>query len=745
MKLAYKTRGDSLPYGKRRVYFSAHPEDYDLLDVIADDILKMQDCAVYYDAEPLAAYEKKELYENLAAIQLLVIPVTEKLLREKNRALDVEYSYAIRNHIPVLPFLQRKGLSESRQEERGYYGNLANEFNERLRLRFSRRTKKLEAGLPEKPWKARRLPAAGRLKESGEKISRYQNLQMLNKYDKDPTAIPYEEKLKKFLSSVLVSDELAKRIRDAFDAYIFLSYRKKDREHANKLIRLIHGNEFCRSIAIWFDEFLVPGESFSMAIEQAMEKSSLFVFAVTPNVLEEPNFVKDEEYVRAKKAADQEGKVIFPVELIPLDGQEKAELQEKFPGIPRRVGAVGDMADEEKRNAFSRELLNAVKRSGIRFGEGTPEHNFLLGMAYMNGIDVEKDVARGLELIRGAAQSGLWEAVFELVDMYGTGKGVALDYREAARWQERAVQQLREAYAAGQDMETAQKLIDGLAELGDYRYGVRDLEGAEAAYQEMEGILETFRELSPQEELASGYFAEYCMKMAKNLYAAGKLGMAEEYCLKQKKYIDSCNNDTVKMENRTMLGHLHRKQGKLDQAEKDYQEAYEIAAKSQESVSAFLRDFGEKGEIRENFTTLERMCRTNFMYCCNTMGRINAEKGNAVTAKAYYSRMLEMCRQLEEEDKTPESRKNLALACAKMGDVSGSLNLLEDSESYLQEALEIYEDLYTRYGTMEVRRGVSLANERLGDICMKKNRPDEAMEYYKRSFELNEALYEDMH
>lgn len=199
------------------------------------------------------------------------------------------------------------------------------------------------------------------------------------------------------------------------------------------------------------------------------------------------------------------------------------------------------------------------------------------------------------------------------------------------------------------------------------------------------------------------------------------------------------------MENRTMLGHLHRKQGKLDQAEKDYQEAYEIAAKSQESVSAFLRDFGEKGEIRENFTTLERMCRTNFMYCCNTMGRINAEKGNAVTAKAYYSRMLEMCRQLEEEDKTPESRKNLALACAKMGDVSGSLNLLEDSESYLQEALEIYEDLYTRYGTMEVRRGVSLANERLGDICMKKNRPDEAMEYYKRSFELNEALYEDMH
>ena len=70
----------------------------------------------------------------------------------------------------------------------------------------------------------------------------------------------------------LVSDEMAEKVRAAFDAYIFLSYRKKDRKYANELMRLIHKNDFCRDIAIWYDEYLVPGEDFNNAITEALKR-----------------------------------------------------------------------------------------------------------------------------------------------------------------------------------------------------------------------------------------------------------------------------------------------------------------------------------------------------------------------------------------------------------------------------------------------------------------------------------------
>ena len=74
-----------------------------------------------------------------------------------------------------------------------------------------------------------------------------------------------------------ISDELAQRIRAAFDAYIFLSYRKKDRRYANELMKLIHKNPECRDIAVWYDEFLPPGDSFKQSIEKILKDSILIL------------------------------------------------------------------------------------------------------------------------------------------------------------------------------------------------------------------------------------------------------------------------------------------------------------------------------------------------------------------------------------------------------------------------------------------------------------------------------------
>ena len=164
------------------------------------------------------------------------------------------------------------------------------------------------------------------------KPDKFGELQYLNPYSTDLTEISYEEKLKRYLESVLIGDELADKIRAAFDAYVFLSYRKKDRKYAQELMRLIHMNEFCRDIAIWYDEFLTPGENFNESIIQAIQKSGLFVLTVTPNLVNEKNYVMTEEYPLAQK----EGKIILPAEMVETN---KSDLFSAFKNIPKCINA----------------------------------------------------------------------------------------------------------------------------------------------------------------------------------------------------------------------------------------------------------------------------------------------------------------------------------------------------------------------------------------------------------------------
>ena len=214
--LNFKTKLNSHPQGKPKVYFSCHEDDFIYFDDICKDIFEYSDCAIWYFNNELkftdSEFNEEEYFDSLKKMQLFVMPITTKLLTTKNRAIDIEFKFALDNHIPVLPLMKETGLEEL--------------FN----------------------------------KVCGD-------LQFLDKRKKDNTGIKYQDKLKNHLSSVLVGDELASKIRAAFDAYVFLSYRKKDRKHAEELMKLIHKDPLCRDIAIWYDEFLVPGENFNDSIK----------------------------------------------------------------------------------------------------------------------------------------------------------------------------------------------------------------------------------------------------------------------------------------------------------------------------------------------------------------------------------------------------------------------------------------------------------------------------------------------
>lgn len=363
-ELKYKIRGNGALSGKPRVYFCCHPEDFNkYFRILSNEILAKQNCAIWYNDG--AVERDEDFFLDLKQMQLFVMPITTNLLCRENEALDIDFKFAVENHIPVLPLMQERGLEEL--------------FN-----------------------------------------TKCGDLQFLDKNNTDNTAIGYDEKLERYLSAVLIGDDMAERIRAAFDAYVFLSYRKKDRKYAQELMRLIHKNEFCRDIAIWYDEFLTPGENFNDSIKEALTKSDLFVLTVTPNLVNETNYIMTTEYPMAIK----EGKPILPAELVPTD---KALLSQKYEGIPECADAYDD-------TRISDALLESIKKLAIKENDNSPLHNFFIGLAYLGGIDVEVDNQRAVSLITSAAEGGCEQAMQKLLDMYMNGNGVKRDYNEAIKW-----------------------------------------------------------------------------------------------------------------------------------------------------------------------------------------------------------------------------------------------------------------------------------------------------------------------
>ena len=87
--ILYRTRGNSSPSGKPRVWFTCHPDDFErYFDKICEDIFKTHDCAVYYTNDMTAPIPDEDKPTDLGSMNLFVMPVTFRLLSKPNRAMD---------------------------------------------------------------------------------------------------------------------------------------------------------------------------------------------------------------------------------------------------------------------------------------------------------------------------------------------------------------------------------------------------------------------------------------------------------------------------------------------------------------------------------------------------------------------------------------------------------------------------------------------------------------------------------
>ena len=373
-ELKCKTYLKKSPSGLIRVLFISCAEDRELYyDTITDKILDIQKNIAIYSSEDLADYTD----DVIRSMNLVIAPITSLFLSPACRERIDVFQKAIDMNVPILPFQMEKGIA-------GLFNDICGK------------------------------------------------VQILDFTKSNDTKLDQNVKLKHFLDEALLDEDTIKKIRDSFDAYIFLSYRKKDRKQANEVMRLIHENEFMRDVAIWYDEYLVPGEQYSEGIEAAMAKSKLVALLVTPNLVDEDNYIQRVEYPMAV----EKGKKVLPLEAVETD---RAKLKDKFDRISDPVSDA-----EELQKYLEKEFASSKETEAPRTEEEL-RHLFFIGLAYVMGIDVEVDTDKGIELILKAfipdkndpvGVEGLDEAGKFLVDCMSHGRYIQPDAKSALYLQE---------------------------------------------------------------------------------------------------------------------------------------------------------------------------------------------------------------------------------------------------------------------------------------------------------------------
>ena len=108
-KFLLKTKNEQNIKDKPRVYFTCHPDDFaPYFEKICKDIFKSHDCAIYYTENMSEDIPENERETDIGRANLMVVPVTFKLLTRPCRAMQLDVAYAKENSIRILPLMIRK-------------------------------------------------------------------------------------------------------------------------------------------------------------------------------------------------------------------------------------------------------------------------------------------------------------------------------------------------------------------------------------------------------------------------------------------------------------------------------------------------------------------------------------------------------------------------------------------------------------------------------------------------------------
>lgn len=649
--LKFKTIANTNPRGKPKVYYCAHKDDYNkYFESVCNDLFKLYDCSIWYLDNLDIDFNEYE--DDLKSMNLFVMPITTKLLTTENKVISKEFAFAIKNNIPVLPLMKEKNLDE--------------QFN----------------------------------KVCGD-------LQYLDKFKKDDTGLTYQQKLKKFLSSIFINDELIEKIKAAFDAYVFLSYRKKDRKYAEQLMKLVHKNKFCQDIAIWYDEYLVPGENFNDAIKEALVKSDLFLLTVTPNLVNEDNYIVKVEYPLAKEVR----KPILPVELVTTD---KEKINSSFKDIPVVIDANNEVL-------LSETILNDLKKIAIETNN-TPEHDFFIGLAYLAGIDVEVDYEKAVELITSSAEKGLLLAIDKLIEMYKTGIAVKRSFKKVLDLYEKKISILEEKLESNYSDELVKTLCENYILHGDYLLEILKYKRSKVQYEKALDLLSKynlFEELliDVYDKLAIVYTAELKYEEASSYYR-------KSYELSKKYYSNKTDDESI-----NKLANSYTKLAK----------SYSLNANYDNAIKYYTKAIEVKKSVSNESKTDDFEYELVSMY--KDLGNSYMRKSDNYNAQVYLEEAQEIVYKLCEKPNGIDYAEEYVAISLLLGDLYSYDKKFEMANIYYNNMEMTIEGLLTNIGTLNYELlyvDILLKRARLNEL---RNKKEDCYNTYKLAYDKIEKLY----
>ena len=581
-----ETKDKGRPNRRRKVYFTCHPEDFNnCFEIIYRHIFKVLDCAIYYTQDMNSDYSDAIWNDDLAEMTLFLIPITKKLFQSDNRAMLLDIPFARENHIQILPFMMEDGLGDLFENSFG-------------------------------------------------------KVEYLSPLRKDTTEIAFEEKLKKCLGYLFFDDNLIKALPSVFRARIFLSYRKKDRVYANQLIKMIHEDPRFYDVAIWYDEYLTPGEAYNREIEEELIKDDIFMLLVTNNLFEDSNYVLATEYPKAKEL----GKKILPIEMEQTDVKT---LQMLFEGVPESISVEEKEKIYEELNNYL-EIIDPTSET-----DDDTTINFYIGMVYLLGIDVEKNNELAVKLITGEAEKDYLPAVELLCDMYSCGIGVDMDYQECIKWQEKDIELIKKDGDSDSDLLQKQKdLAFNYSVVGEYQKSL------ELALQIYDDFCEKYGEDNTD---TIGFFQNIAL-----LY--GKTGSIDKELELEKEIYEKCNKNLGKTHEITLSS--------LENLISTY-------IKSGELLDAFLNakklcKLSKKALGEENYSTLSYRRMLGMIYI--TLGKYKKAKDELMD-------VYEIQKKHPDDDNC--NGLNIAVTFNYLGKLYSGMGDYENAIKYAEEAFQI--------------------------------------------------------
>lgn len=601
MKLKCDTLLGTTSINKSKVYFACHENDFKYYyKTICNDIFKYNDCAIYY-YENKDDFKLDDHYATLNEMNLVVAIITSNFLRKNNDVYELDFQYAYKHHIPILPIMVESSL-ESLFDEKCY------------------------------------------------------SLQFLDKFQNDPTAIPYEEKLEKFLNTVLLNDKTYQLIHNEFRGQIFLSYRKKDRIQAQKLMKKIHEHKALEDVSIWYDEFLDIGENFNRNIDEAITLSEILALAITPHVLEKDNYVMKYEYPEAKKR----NKIILPVEMIETN---RERLTKCFDGISEPV--TEDEICKQIIYVYGNDINDDLK------------HRYYIGLAYLMGVGVEKNYNKAISIIESVANQNYLDAMRKMADIYINGTGVKINYDKAIYWQEQIVELLSKDEEI---LTVEEKAIDYCISLSDLMNTYEIIDKNDKALEKLL-IFRDFVENKVHDCLGSIMFWLNNMFSGDTGYVYTKQNALKDI-LNFFKHSISINRKIDLTLNllliRKVLSTSFKKIGKV------YLERNQLNL----ALDSYYQSYYYDKLIEAEEPTIER--KKILSIDCKTIGQIYIKLNQLEKALNYYQKASFLYKQIDENESSIESKKDLVEIYVLIKCVCEKLNRLCEALEYKEKIIELH-------------------------------------------------------